>query len=282
MTSSSLTTDQIPGDESRTGVSRGASDLPACCLYEGLVRHRRFSPVPHEFRYSLFMACLDLAELESGLRYPCLWSAAPFSFYRFVRRDYHGPADESLENSVRNTVESLTGQRPTGPIRLLTQLRCFGLVMNPVSFYYCLSPCGDEVETLLADVTNTPWGERHVYALSPQDESRTIWRARCSKEFHVSPFLPMEMEYRWRVSSPGRRLSVTIENFANDERVFDASLCLKRVELSAAAIVGQTLKHPLMSWQILAGIYWQALRLWRRGVPFHPHPERRSETGPRV
>jgi DUF1365 family protein len=279
MSTSRLTRDSDAVVDSPRSEQGLACTLPGSCLYEGVVRHRRFSPVRHDFRYSLFMACLDLADLDRALRYPGLWSTAPFSLYRFRRSDYHGSPTENLEDSVRHTVETLTGRRPTGPIRLLTQLRCFGLVMNPVSFYYCLSATGDDVETLLADVTNTPWGERHVYTLSSQDATRTVWRASCSKEFHVSPFMPMEMEYRWRVTYPGNRLSVHIENYADAERVFDASLHLRRVELSAGAVVGQTLRHPFVTWQILAGIYWQALRLWRRGVPFHPHPRTTSENG---
>lgn len=281
MTSSRSAAGNTPNVESSCDGIDSGSRLTGSCLYEGVVRHRRFVPVRNDFRYSLFMTWLDLADLENALRYPGLWSAAPLSFYRFVRSDYHGSAEKSLDDCVRNTAESLSGRRPTGPIRLLTQLRCFGLVMNPVSFYYCLSESGDAVQTLLADVTNTPWGERHVYAFSPSDESGRVWRADCSKEFHVSPFMPMEMDYRWRVSTPGNRLSIHIENHRHNERVFDASLVLKRVELSAVSIAAQTVKHPLMTWRILAGIYWQALRLWRRGVPFHPHPETRSKTGGR-
>ena len=132
------------------------------CLYSGTVRHRRFSPSHNEFRYSLFQTYLDLAELPEIFDPYLLWSARRPAVAWFRREDHLGDPEVPLDISVRDEVQRQTGTRPCGAIRLLTNLRYFGYVMNPVSYYYCFDPVTDRLQTVLAEVHNTPWGERQV------------------------------------------------------------------------------------------------------------------------
>ena len=244
------------------------------CIYEGIVRHRRLSPVSHAFRYPLFMMYLDLAELPSLFDGRWLWSATGRAPARFDRADYLGSPDVELAEAVRQEAVRLIGRRPLGPIRMLAHLRYFGFLMNPVTFYYCFAPEGDRVETILAEITNTPWKERHTYALSAVDPVAGVCetRHRFSKSFHVSPFMPMEQEYEWGFSEPGRRLRVHMTNRVGGERVFDATLVLARKEISGPALAGVLARHPWMTARVAAGIYWQALRLRVKRAPYHEHP----------
>jgi DUF1365 family protein len=239
------------------------------CLYAGSLRHRRLQPRPHAFRYPLFMAYLDLAELDEAFRGRWLWSARGPALAWFNRADYLGDPQVPLEEAVRERVWRETGARATGPIRLLTHLRMFGHCFNPVSFYYCYDARGEQVQTVLAEITNTPWNERHTYVLSA-GEGRM--RFRFGKSFHVSPFMPMALQYDWRFSAPGRRLAVHMENYDAGGKIFDATLALRRREIGAASLAGALLRFPFMGARVLAAIYWQALRLWLRRVPYHSHP----------
>jgi uncharacterized protein len=192
------------------------------CVYEGWVRHRRFEPVEHAFRYPIRLRYSDLGEPRRG--------------------------------GILDLVEDRTGRRPAGPVRLLGQPPRLGVGFNPVSFYFCFDAAG-RFEAVAAEVTSTPWGERHTYVLSGSS-------GVTSKRLHVSPFLSMDGEYAWEVSEPGETLDVHIEKRESDRRVFDATLSLRRSERRRAG-------HPLA---VLARIYLQAARLKLRGVPVHPHP----------
>lgn len=246
------------------------------CIYEGVVRHRRFEPVHHEFRYPLFMMYLDLDELPSLFEGRWLWSTRGAAPARFRREDYLGSPEVPLADAVRDEAARLTGARPDGPVRMLTHLRYFGLVMNPVTFYYCFRPDGEAVDTIVAEITNTPWKERHTYALRAADEAGGTCkrRHRFSKAFHVSPFMPMDQEYEWTFSEPGRRLRVHMTNRARGERVFDATLSLARGKISGPALARVLARHPWMTARVATGIYWQALRLWLKRTPYHEHPRR--------
>lgn len=247
----------------------------ASAIYEGAVRHRRFEPVRHEFRYRMAQLYLDLSELDEAFRGRWLWSAERPNLAWFRRADHAGDPDKPLESEVRRLVEERLGDRPEGPIRLLTHLRYFGYCMNPVSVYYCYDPPlrngAERLRAVLAEVHNTPWGERHCYALRASGSGQT--RARFPKAFHVSPFLPMNHEYDWRFSAPRERLAVHMKNLEEGRPVFDATLALRRRPLTASNLRRVLTRYPLMTTKVIAAIYWQALRLKLKGATFHPHPK---------
>ncbi len=252
------------------------------CVYQGTIRHRRFTPLRHEFRYRLFMLYLDLDELPNVFAGRWLWSARRFAPAWFRRAAYLGDPSGPLADAVRNLVAERTGQSPAGPIRLLTHLRYWGYVQNPVSFYYCFDAAGTTLESIVAEVTNTPWGERHAYVVraDPRRDSRPI---RFEKALHVSPFMPMDQSYEWRFATPGDRLHVHMANRRAGERVFDATLRLHRAPLTGPVLAACLARHPWMTASVVTAIYWQAFRLWLRRAPIHPHPAiRRSDVPPVV
>ncbi|MES1259467.1 MAG: DUF1365 domain-containing protein [Gemmatimonadota bacterium] len=243
-------------------------------IYRGWVRHRRTADVRHTFRYSVFMMYLDLAELPEVFARRWLWSATRPALARFRRSDYYGDPAVPLDLAVRDLVAERTGRRPDGPIRLLTNLRYFGFVMNPVSFYYCYDAADTRVEAIVAEVTNTPWGERHAYVMTADAllPPASTQRFALAKVLHVSPFFGMDHRYDWRFSAPGHRLVVRMNNLTRRGKAFDATLVLQRHEITGTTLAATLLRHPFMTLKVAAGIYWQAFRLWARGARFHHHP----------
>ncbi len=251
-------------------------------IYEGSVRHRRFAPKPNEFRYGVFFCYLDLAELPGVFDRHWLWSARRPNLAWWRRADYLGDPATPLDDAVRQCVAAKTGVRPTGPIRLLTHLRYGGHCFNPVSFYYCFDAAGETVETIVAEITNTPWKERHRYVLPAAKslEPGPKLRWRFGKEFHVSPFMAMDHEYDWRFSPPGPTLTVHMENQRADGKHFDATLTARARPITSRELARVLLRYPLMTAQVVAGIHWQAARLWWKGVPYQTHPKNLPATPP--
>jgi DUF1365 family protein len=193
------------------------------------------------------------------------------------RADYLGDASTPLHDAVRDKVASETGRRPRGPVRLLTQLRMLGFCFNPVSFYYCYDESASRVEAIVAEITNTPWNERHAYVLEarPGGGPAAHLQFSLTKSFHVSPFMPMDIDYDWHFSSPGRELLVHMRSKRAGRRVFDASLQLRRREISTMSLAGTLLRQPVAGMTVLWRIYWQALRLRLKKAPFYDHPAKR-------
>ena len=249
-------------------------------IFSGQVSHSRKRPLEHSFRYRVFMMYLDLAELDKVFAGRWLWSTRRPALARFRRENHFGDPDIPLDRAVRDLVEERSGVRPDGPIRLLTNLSYFGYCINPVSIYYCFDKGDSRVTTIVAEVTNTPWDERHCYVLneSMNTGSETTRRFQTSKNMHVSPFMDMNIRYDWLITDPDQDLVVRIDNIADEQKFFNATMILKRQKITSRSLAAILIRYPLMTLKVFAGIYWQAIRLWWKGCRFYTHPDKRKPT----
>ena len=295
-------------DSACTQTPQSLRSVASSAIYVGWVRHRRFAPISRAFTFPLYMLYLDLDEVDSIIERTCLWASdtrgRALTLGRFARRDYLGDPSKDLRAEVLDRVEASLGFRPSGPIRLLTHARQYGYVFNPVSFYYCFDRDPDtgqeSLASIVAEITNTPWKERHAYVLdcrSENDQSACAGtrpkRFRFEKTFHVSPFLPMGMSYDWSFSVPcphegsGLGIHMTLRESGKgdsvagpdapsipDRRVFDATLRLKRRPIGRRSLDAMLLRFPFMTARVILGIHWNAFILWLRRVPIFPHPAR--------
>ena len=248
------------------------------CIYEGQVRHRRFSPRRHEFSYRLYLMYLDLDELPGLFDRYWLWSARRFNLAWFRRSDHFGDASQSLKQSVREKLYQHTGVLAEGPIRLLTHCRYFGFGFNPVSFYYCYDKDDTQVENIIAEVNNTPWGEQYCYVLTEVDNVTETQgpgkhkQYKPVKDFHVSPFMPMNIDYDWRFNHPDQRLTVHMQNFIEADKLFDATLDLEYKPITSINMARVLIQYPVVTMKVVFGIYYEALRLILKKIPFYDHP----------
>jgi len=214
-----------------------------------------------------------------------LWSYERFNIACFLRRDHFGDPAVPLDQAVRDLVEDRLGHRPKGPVRMLTHLRYLGHCFNPASFYYCYDSADTAVETIVVEIHNTPWGERHCYVLGAEQNEHPVknWRRhQLAKSFHVSPFIDMDIHYDWRFREPDETLKVHMIDYQKREKLFDASLALHRQPITRAALTRVLIRYPMMTGKVVVMIYWQALRLVLKRTPFFSHPKKRESMVERV
>ncbi|MFA5679249.1 MAG: DUF1365 domain-containing protein [Pseudomonas sp.] len=240
-------------------------------LYQGWVTHQRHLPRAHAFRYRIGMLYLDLDEQAEVLALSPLAGRSRWAALAFRETDYLPYATSQgipLRDAVRERVTEALGRTPLGPVCLLTQPRSWGLAFNPISLFYCFDADGS-LAAILCEVSNTPWRQRYHYVLPTHPEGES--RHRVDKSFHVSPFLPRELEYRMRFSPPAEQLHVTMQDWDGSQKMFEAGLRLTRTPLSSRSLHRHLLSFPLMTGKTVLAIYWQALRLLLKRIPVFNH-----------
>ncbi|MEI7593150.1 MAG: DUF1365 family protein [Actinomycetes bacterium] len=272
------TIDQYTATGERQGLAgRSTVNHRSSALYEGSIWHRRLSPKPHSFKSSIVMTLLDLDEIDEVFDDMPLWSHRNAAPVHFRRSDYLDGGDGSLIDALGDVVERELGRRPAGPIRMLTHVRTWGWVFNPITIYWCFDAAG-QPDVVVLEVTNTPWKERHWYVIEADSGDGTI--REFPKSLHVSPFMDMDLTYRFSftapVAEPGSSLAVRLELVRDDSTVFEAELALNRVALTRRSALTALLRHPLQTFRVSATIHLQAVRLWSKRVPYIKHPARKS------
>jgi DUF1365 family protein len=241
-------------------------------IYSGTVFHQRSIPKVHKFDYQIYLFWLKLSELDKLSEQVKGFSLekSGISAVNFKRTDYLGSPDISLDDAVLSKMNELNAElndaevEPlTGDIFLLGQVRTFGLYFSPVNFYYLRDMQGSYTH-MLAEVSNTPWNQRHHYLvdLKTQKDSQKV--------FHVSPFNPMNMQYKWNIQQPAENLRLHLSCYQKQKH-FEAAINMTKKPLNTANLRSSLLSIPSMTIKTVAGIYWQAIKLFFKRVPIYTH-----------
>lgn len=249
-------------------------------IYQGVVSHQRHLPKPHCFSYRVFMMYLDLDELPDLFKGYKRWSYQIKNWAYFKRADYYGDPQQPLKQEISSLVNQATGSAPRGPIRLLTNMRYFGHCFNPVSFYYCFEADGVALQAIVSHITNTPWGDNYAYvhdfnydkSIKKTNNSELIV-FKIEKNFHVSPFMPMNIDYHWAFQFEAGRLLINMKSLQHGTEIFNAVLALKRSEINEKTLNWLLISYPFMTIKVIGAIYWNALMLWFKGTPFYSRPQ---------
>lgn len=244
---------------------------PNNAICTGWVKHTRTEPVTNTFKYRIFKPLVNLDQLESAVSINRWWSIGRFNAASYRRRDHFGDPDQALAETVRDQIQEDLGRRPTGPVLMLAHWRYWGYAINPITLYFCYSASG-QLDAILSEVTNTPWGEKCTYALNWQAGDKPIQKFRTEKIMHVSPFLPMNMFYHWSIKATDEQLIVHLENHQDNHKKFAATLSLQPKAWTKRNTNKVLWHYPLMTVKVVSMIYWQAIKLWFKKVKVVDHP----------
>lgn len=294
-------------------------------FFVGTIRHRRYRPKPHEFTYDMYWSLLDLDKLESTFAQSKLWSLERWNLISFRNKDFHQSSDIQEANifetsapetnipetsapgkntpetnktsinkqAILETIRQRTGESFSGQVFMLSHLRYLGFNFNSVCFYFCFE--NENLKYIVSEITNTPWGERHSYLhdCNQGQKQGNVYQFEFDKEFHVSPFLTMDMHYQWlfKVVQDELRIHMVVNQKGSGQKFFDATFTADFVPFSKSSMRKLVLTRPLQPLKMVAAIYWQAFKLWLKKIPFVAHPkltkdsqigEAKAETGKRA
>ena len=246
-------------------------------LYRGVVTHERLRPKRHRLSYRVFWLLADIDRLDEDIAGLRLLRRNRWGLLSFHDRDHGDGSQSSLRAQVEAKLARAGAPRADGPILLLTMPRVLGYVFNPISVYYCHDASGALVANIY-EVTST-FGVRHSYVAAVEHADRATGRIRQSadKALHVSPFMPMEVAYAFNGAAPGERLALAVNCADAEGPLLNTAIAARRRPLTDREILGAWLSHPLLTLKVIAGIHWEALRIWLKGVP--PTPDAPAPEG---
>ena len=245
-------------------------------IYTGRVKHTRYFHDLHQFNYALTMYYINLNELDQITQNHQFISNNKFNLLSFIRKSYLGHPSQSIESAVKQKLTEQGYKYEASNISLLTHLSYLGYCYNPVTFYFCFDSTGDNLQYILSEINNTPWNERHTYVLAC-DPKKTKHEFNFDKQFHISPFMPMNLNYKWYISNPSSKINIYMQTYKSDNLYFEANLLLDRIELSNKSIIKEFVKFPFMTQEVICKIYWQAFKLWFKRFTFYRHPGKINE-----
>lgn len=246
-------------------------------IYRGQVGHQRINPKPHGLHYDIQYFWLDLCSLTD---LPAQIRRESFGAFSLRRRDYFqgcsAVADiKDLAEAAKTRAAQLGGDiSEIDQVCLLTPLANWGIYFSPLTQFYLYQQ--GKPKYLLAEVSNTPWNERYHYLIPLSGTEVTHFSH--AKNFHVSPFNPLDMLYKWRIEPPGEHYSLVLQNLREETKIFSAWFKLTREPLSVENIRNMLIRQPWQNVQIVIRIYWQALKLLCKGLPFYSHQKPKDQS----
>lgn len=255
-------------------------------LVKGWVRHRRYKPKKHQFEYNMTWTLLDLDKVEEQFKESEFWSIERANIISYRQADFHQSDNdknyrrtppEVTKQNITHSIKKEKGKDFNGRIFMMAHLRNYGYNFNSVCFYYCYDQ-SDNLQFIVSEITNTPWGERHSYIFDCEADNssnrRSLKQFKFNKEFHVSPFITMDMHYRWTfmVAPDSLRVHMVIYS-AEGEKYFDTTFTAKLLPLNKKAMRDYAFKHALQPQKMSFLIYWQALKLWLKRFKVYDHPK---------